>query len=224
MENLKLITIKDFADGQKYMVIEPSVTIEDIVLHPDCPALLKNAVEISTSWQVRVETPLEKSILSPALVPQWAAALLALNTSVITGEEKTMPLNIFMENRGPRTLVKIQIPLDNADRSSADSRVGMTPSDVPIVYAAASLETKNGTIQSARVALTGAWKQTVRMVASAEKLSGKTIDIKMMQEIAEEAAKEAEPKSDFRGSENYRREMAKVAVRRALEKCVEGEK
>jgi CO/xanthine dehydrogenase FAD-binding subunit len=81
------------------------------------------------------------------------------------------------------------------------------------------VETDNGVVRQARVALTGAWSEPVGLAEAAAQLVGEPLDEKHIQAVADAVEKEVTPKGDFRGSEEYRRAMAGVLTRRALEAC-----
>ena len=58
---------------------------------------------------------------------------------------------------------------------------------------------------------------------SAEKLLvGREVDATTLAEVCDEVARAARPISDVRASAEYRREMCRVLVRRALEECAAG--
>jgi carbon-monoxide dehydrogenase medium subunit len=74
----------------------------------------------------------------------------------------------------------------------------------------------NGTVAEARVALGAAAMVPVRARAVEAALSGKAADEKTFEEAASLVLNAIDPIADFRGSAEYKRQMAVVHVRRAL--------
>ena len=62
----------------------------------------------------------------------------------------------------------------------------------------------------------------IRAVNAEKLLLGRKVDDNARTEVCEEAAREAQPISDVRASAEYRRQMCRVLVRRALEECAAG--
>jgi carbon-monoxide dehydrogenase medium subunit len=79
-----------------------------------------------------------------------------------------------------------------------------------------------GRVKWVRIAL-GAVAPTPMRAVNAEKLLvGRQVDQSTLAEVCEEVAREVRPISDVRASAEYRRDMSRVLVRRALEECAAG--
>lgn len=90
--------------------------------------------------------------------------------------------------------------------------------DFAIVAAAAQLTLgENGRCAEARVAVSGAGPKPLRIGGAEEVLVGNIVTAQVLDAAAARVPGEVEPIGDLKGSEAYRREMAKVFVRRALE-------
>jgi CO/xanthine dehydrogenase FAD-binding subunit len=85
------------------------------------------------------------------------------------------------------------------------------------------VETDGGAVCEARVALTGVWPEPVRLAEAPSQLVGAPLDEARIRAVATAVEGEVAPKGDFRGSEAYRRAMAGVLTRRALEQCLRQE-
>lgn len=96
------------------------------------------------------------------------------------------------------------------------AHVGRTPRDRPIVCAAAFLMMEEGSCQEARLALGGVADRPVRASQAEHYLRGQEPTPSRIEEAAGLAAAPLQPPSDFRGSAEYRRQMAGVLARRAL--------
>lgn len=90
--------------------------------------------------------------------------------------------------------------------------------DFAIVAAAAQVTlSENGRCAAARVAVSGAGAKALRIPGAEEVLVGEIGSAQVLDAAAARVPGEVEPIGDLKGSEAYRREMAKVFVRRALE-------
>jgi carbon-monoxide dehydrogenase medium subunit len=90
--------------------------------------------------------------------------------------------------------------------------------DWATVAAAAVVRRSNGTIDEAAVALVSMDATPVRAKATEDVLRGSTVEA--IPDAAERADDGTDPPSDTNGSAEYRRHLAKVLVRRALEEAV----
>lgn len=93
--------------------------------------------------------------------------------------------------------------------------------DWALVGVAAVVERSNGSIGSARVALTNMGMTPLRATAAEAGLAGVGVDdAGGIAEAAEQAPEGTSPPSDTNGSAEYRRELSKVLVRRAVEEAL----
>jgi carbon-monoxide dehydrogenase medium subunit len=81
------------------------------------------------------------------------------------------------------------------------------------------LDVKDGTIQSARVGLTGATTHAMRLTAVEQALAGKKADA-VAEAVKSAAAGVADVNGDLHASVEYRQAMIPVFVRRAVEKAL----
>jgi carbon-monoxide dehydrogenase medium subunit len=99
-----------------------------------------------------------------------------------------------------------------------------TADDYATVSAAAvvTLDRARKTFADARIALGSVGTTPIRAREAEAVLRGQPVKAEALREAAEKAKQAVDPVSDFRGSAAYKREMAGVFVRRALEKALEG--
>jgi CO/xanthine dehydrogenase FAD-binding subunit len=158
------------------------------------------------------------------------AALLALGATVTVARApegdagpEEVPLEALLERRiggEVRARVRtIRLHVSLEGKCWGEDRVARTPVDEPIVSAIAAVEIGDGVVQQARLALTGVWSEPVRLAEAAARLVGGPLDGNCIREVAEAVTKEVTPQGDFLGSGEYRRAMAGVTARRALERC-----
>jgi carbon-monoxide dehydrogenase medium subunit len=203
--------------------------LQSVLDRPDTPPPLRQALTGVLSWQTRNETPVRRTLTAPRLAPQWAAALLALGATVIVeGDDGPMevPVESVLQRQAKGVVSALHVELGSARWGEA--RVARTPADEPIVSAIAVVGMDNpsagsgqgGVVRQARVALTGAWPEPARLAKAPARLVGGPLDAEHIQAVADRVAEEVAPRGDFLGSEEYRRAMAGVLTRRALEECL----
>jgi carbon-monoxide dehydrogenase medium subunit len=79
----------------------------------------------------------------------------------------------------------------------------------------------SGEVERAGIALTNVGPTPIRAIAAEAQLRGKRPDPAVLGEAARLAGQAAMPKSDRRGSVEYKREMARVMTLRALKTAIE---
>ncbi len=97
-----------------------------------------------------------------------------------------------------------------------------TADDYATVSAAAvlTLDKNLKTVNDVRIALGSVGTTPIRATAAEEILRGQPVKGEAFAEAGEKAKEAVDPISDFRGSAGYKKEMAAVFVRRALEKAL----
>jgi aerobic carbon-monoxide dehydrogenase medium subunit len=104
-------------------------------------------------------------------------------------------------------------------KSAAYAKLHQRASHYAIVGAAVALAVKGGTIESARVALTGATTHAIRLTGVEKALAGKKAD-GIAVAVQNAAADVSDVNVDLHASEDYRKAMIPVFVRRAVEKAL----
>jgi CO/xanthine dehydrogenase FAD-binding subunit len=202
--------------------VDAAASLQAVLDSPDCPPLVCEALTGALSWQTRNETPVWRALKSPRVAPQWVAALLALGATVTVerGDGPTeVSLDALLQRRVEGRISALHLPRGGPGRRWGQAQVARTPADEPIVAAIVVVEVDNGVVRQARLALTGAWPEPARLVEPSARLVGGPLDAEHIQAVAEAVEAAVEPQGDFLGSEEYRRAMAGVLTRRALERC-----
>ncbi len=186
--------------------------LQAVVEDASAPDLLTFPLRQFVPWQVRNEMKVSQVMAAPQLAAPWVAMLIALGAQVSDGE-RTLPLAEVMYRRHPwQTLL-----VPNDGWTAASDYVARAPTDEPIVYAAAAVRVDNGVLRGIRVALNGVSRLAVYIPQSPARWVGQPFAEETVQAIARAVAEEVRPRGDFRGSEEYRRAMAHVLTRRAIE-------
>ena len=157
-----------------------------------------------------------------------AVALLALDaqTTVVRKDTRTVALADFLSMREHllmmALLTEIIVPMNNP-RASLQT-VPRTSSDKPIVSVCAAARIERNSARNVRVTLGGVAETAVRAVDAEKALEGKSLSDSAIENAAQLAAIGLSPRGDpsttlrtsFRGSVEYRKEMAVVLTRRAV--------
>ncbi len=215
---------KPFQEGTARLKLDAQASLADILEHPQCPVFLQNTLRGKLTWQKRSEYDVSKTLAAPGLAPQWVGALLAWGTWAALEDGTEQPLaELLAAGRKSKEITALYLPLNVPGRNWADARTGSSASDFPIVWAMAVIDTENGAIKDARLALSGVWNQSVALANAANLMTGKSLSEAIIQQIVDAVEGEVQPKGDYRGGVEYRKAMAGVMTRRTLQACMEGE-
>lgn len=158
------------------------------------------------------------------------AALIALGASVravSSGGARTIPVEELFFDYYESALepgeiiesVTVPRPAPGA-RSVYLKFLPRTEDDYATVAVAAVGEVDDGTCASVRVALIAAGPTPVRATEVESALTGQPVSAESIRLAAETVRDQVDPLDDFRGSADYKREMAVVFTRRALERTL----
>jgi len=194
------------------------------LLREKCPMIAEAAAEIGDA-QVRNRGTIGGSIAHADPAADFPAVVLALDADIIIKGKKgarTVKASAFFRgfydvDLAPGDLITaIQFaPI----KSAAYAKLHQRASHYAIVGAAVALGVKGGAIESARVALTGATTHAIRLPGVEKALAGKKAD--GISAAVQNAAVEVPDVSvDLHASEDYRKAMIPVFVRRAVERAL----
>jgi carbon-monoxide dehydrogenase medium subunit len=156
----------------------------------------------------------------------WASVVLALDGSIVAagpGGRRSIPardfvLGPFQNALAPDEIaVEAVIPAPRGTLSGGYLKLERRVGDFATVGVAVAVETTDGRVTRAGIALTGVGGATIDCGDAAEALLGRPLDADTIEEAATLAARDARPKSDHRGSAQYKRHMVHTFVVRALE-------
>jgi carbon-monoxide dehydrogenase medium subunit len=193
------------------------------VLKQKCPIVSEAAGEIGDP-QVRNRGTLGGSLAHADPSADYPAVMLALDAGIaIMGPSgsRVVKANEFFQDLFTVDLASDEVitgvqfaPI----KSAAYAKLHQRASHYAIVGVAVALDVKNGTIQSARVGLTGASSHATRLANVEQALAGQSLSPKTIESASQIAGKDLkEINADIHASEIYRRAMIPVFTRRALE-------
>ena len=177
--------------------------------------------------QVRHRGTIGGSISHGDAASDLPSALLALDANfVIKGPngERTVAAGDFFKDYLQTTLApdevltEIQVPKLGGSGWSY-KKFNRRAQDWAVVGVAAVVERSNGSIDSARIGLTNMGSTPLRATAAENALSG--ADSSQVAEATSSADEGTSPSSDIAASDEYRRHLARVLSRRAVEEALE---
>jgi aerobic carbon-monoxide dehydrogenase medium subunit len=114
-------------------------------------------------------------------------------------------------------LTEVRVPVLPPGSGGAYLKFGRGASDLATVGVAAVITLdKAGACRDARLGLAGVGSTPIRATRAEKVLKGQVLGDDLMAEAGEKASEMSNPSSDIRGSAEYKREMVKVYVRRAI--------
>jgi carbon-monoxide dehydrogenase medium subunit len=155
----------------------------------------------------------------------WASVVLALGGSVIAqgpAGRRTIPMADFVTGPFENALaydeiaVEAVIPAAKGTRSGGYLKLERRVGDFATVGVAVALETSGGTVTRAGIALTGVGGSTIAATGAAGALTGSALSAEAIEQAAQLAAQAAQPRTDHRGSAEYKRHMVHTFVVRLL--------
>jgi carbon-monoxide dehydrogenase medium subunit len=155
----------------------------------------------------------------------WASVVLALGGSVVAQGprgRRTIPLADFVTGPFQNVLdqdeiaVEAVIPAARGTRSGGYLKLERRVGDFATVGVAVALETSGETVTRAGVALTAVGGSTIAATEAAAALTGQPLTSESIARAADLAAQAARPRTDHRGSAEYKRHMVRTFVVRLL--------
>ena len=154
-----------------------------------------------------------------------APVLMAMGASLTKASASgttTMPIDEFFLDyfetalEPGELLTEIQVPVPAPRTGTAYTKFNIIQSDMATVGVAVSitLGSGDGVCSDARIALGAAAPTPMRAKQAEESLKGKKLTDSLLKQAGEIASTEADPISDIHASDEYRRELVKVLVKR----------
>ncbi|MGH7776131.1 MAG: FAD binding domain-containing protein [Candidatus Dormibacterales bacterium] len=205
----------------------------DIDRDPDVSTrcrILADAAPLVSDPLIRNAGTLGGSICHADPAGDWASVMLALDAQLVARSrrgERTMAADGFFQ--GPFTtllepdevLTEIQVPLPAGRASGTYLKLERKVGDFATVGVAAQIEMDDGRVARAGIGLTAVGPTNIRARRAEESLRGREPTPEAIAEAARLAAAESEPKDDIRGPAEYKRDVVRVFVERALTTAVE---
>lgn len=119
-------------------------------------------------------------------------------------------------------LVEIRIPLAQGRVVGSYHKLERKVGDFATVGVAVALDMDGATVRRAGIGLTAVGSQNLAAGQAETRLTGNRLDDATIAEAARLAAEDAQPQTDQRGSADYKRDVVRVFVQRALRQAAQG--
>jgi len=155
----------------------------------------------------------------------WASVVLALGGSVMASGPRGMRAILLADFvTGPfqnvldpdEIVVEAVIPAATGTRSGGYLKLERRVGDFATVGVAVALEMSGETVTRAGIGLTGVGGATIGATEAAAALTGQPLTAESIAQAADLAAQAARPRTDHRGSAEYKRHMVRTFVVRLL--------
>ncbi len=155
----------------------------------------------------------------------WASVVTALGGSVVAqgpGGRRSIPLADFVTGPFENVLhhdeiaVEAVIPAASGIRAGGYLKLERRVGDFATVGVAVAIELSGHDVTRAGIALTGVGGSTIAATEAAQVLTGQPLTSSSIGRAADLAAEAAQPRTDHRGSAEYKRHMVHTFVERIL--------
>jgi len=208
-------------------------TIADIIKHPTLgqafPILLEAASRVG-SFQIRNVATVGGNLCNCSPCADMALPLLVLEAKIrLRSSETTREVSIedLFQGPGESCLIGDEILTDVLlDRQAENATAvfkkrGRVKMDLAVASVAALLDIKDKLCRKARLAAGSVAPVPLRLRAVEEALEGSNLEEKTIQEAQKIAKKSVAPITDIRSTEEFRREIVGVFVKRCLERALD---
>ncbi len=207
-----------------------AAVLEAVVQQRELPAQMRSAITRTMPLNLRSNVSAAESLVAPQPRDEWLAALAALDAQVehvgfrkgqLSEQTQRHPVLDFVsavrEHGYPYGGLVIGLHIGAINGLLGTAFVARTPADLPIVSAAAHVELDaDQRVTAARLIVTGASEAPAVLIA-ADSLMGQVLDDETIAAFVRTVPQQVSPVADYRGSVDYRRQMAAVMVKRALQ-------
>ena len=198
------------------------------VVRRACPLLTETATHLG-DMQVRNKGTIGGSLAHSDPAADWPAAILALDAEIIAtsakGDRTIKAADFFVEMlttalQPGEILREIRIPAGKGKAAQAYVKVRHPASGFAVVGVAVNLSLDGSKCQSAAIGITGVSSRAYRAAKVEGALKGAALDAKTLASACSHAADDVDINSDLYASADYRKQLAAVYTRRALETAI----
>jgi carbon-monoxide dehydrogenase medium subunit len=195
--------------------------------------ILAQAASVLGSMEIRNRATVGGNLCTAAPSADMPPSLLVLGAKAVIATKKgenVLPLEDFFA--GPKKtvlnhdeiLVRLELPPVEPNSAGEYIKFGRRNAmEIAMIGVAAliTLENGNSTCKEARLAYATAAPTPIRSKEAEKVLTGKKLVREIIELAAETASKEASPRTSWRTTEEYRRDLIRVLTGRAIQKAVD---
>jgi len=230
-----LVDINNLADLD-YLTADPDgtlhvgalcrhATLERSSLLAEQQPTMASAVPLIADPLVRNRGTLVGSLCHADPQGDWAAAVLALGGVVVAAGpngRREIPIADFVKGPFQNALsfdeiaVEAKIPAPKGSRHGGYLKLERRVGDFATAGVAVALELSGDTVVRAGLALSGVGSQTIDASEAGKELVGRPLTPATIDAAADRAAEAAQPRSDHRGSAEYKKHVVRTLAARIL--------
>ncbi len=153
----------------------------------------------------------------------WASVMVSLDGAIVAqgpDGQRSIPVDGLIDGPFQTVLapdeiaVEAVVPAARGTRAGGYLKLERRVGDFATVGVAVSVEVSGGSVARAGIGLTGVGPATINASGAAAALVGSALDADAVDAAAQLAAEAAQPRSDHRGSADYKRHVVATFVRR----------
>jgi carbon-monoxide dehydrogenase medium subunit len=191
-------------------------------------ALLAKVVRHIAHYPIRTRGTFCGSIANADPASEWCTVAVALGAEMVARSARgtrVIPARDFFAGimttalTEDELLIEVRLPLLPADTRIGFYEFSRRAGDFAIAMALATYRVEGGKIVDPRIAVGGAEPHARRMSEAEQALAGQAPAADAFAAAAERAAAAVDPMEDINNSAQYRRDLVRTVVRRALEQA-----
>jgi carbon-monoxide dehydrogenase medium subunit len=205
------------------------VAFEQPVATGPLGALLPQVARCVAHLPIRVRGTFVGSLAHADPAAEWSLLAATVGAHIVVRSragERTLAADGFFRTafttalRPDELISEVRLPLKGDDWRFGFIEFSRRKGDFALAMALAALRLEGDLIVDARIGVGGAEHRPRRIEAAEQILVGATAGAETLAEAAAAVASALEPVEDIHGSAEYRRDLAQVMVRRALERAL----
>jgi aerobic carbon-monoxide dehydrogenase medium subunit len=230
-----LIDINQIEDCGRIKIVDGTLIIDPLVRHArfsrdvapgPTGALLARVVHHIAHFPIRTRGTFCGSLAHADPASEWCLVAATLDASVQAQSSRgirTIAADDLFDGLMTTTLeademiVAAHLPLLPLDAGWGFYEFSRRPGDYAIAMSLVSYSLRDGIIVDARVGVGGAEARPHRMAQAEQLLTGSKPSAELFRRAADAAAATIDPMEDIQADADYRRDLVRVVVRRALE-------
>jgi carbon-monoxide dehydrogenase medium subunit len=192
-------------------------------------ALLPQVARCVAHLPIRIRGTFAGSLAHADPAAEWSLVAATLGAEIVarsTAGERTVPADAFFRTafttalRPDELITEVRLPLLGDGWRCGFTEFSRRKGDFALAMALAALRFERDRIVEARIGIGGAEHRPRRIEAAERILVGQAADPDLWAQAGAAVAAAVEPVADIHASSEYRRDLARVMVRRALESAL----
>lgn len=149
--------------------------------------------------------------------------VLQAQVRIAGGEEFALAMNIFLNKKGIAggLLMEVLIPYIRNRTYAGMGSISQPHQPSPLIFAGARLSLNKGLCENVKIALTGSERVPQRIPAAETLMAGRRLSSETIELVASRVYESYQPMTDSLASEEYRKEVSRLVVKKALTQCLE---